>query len=96
VTEELLAQHLESPSGTGRDDPENHQPTTGPRTTRGSRSWTGSTLTGQSKRVSGSEKIWFLSDGNRDYDLYPESAATNLRSPRRARPLCAAHSQTVA
>ena len=36
MTEELLAQHLESPSGTGRDDPENHQPTTGPRTTRGS------------------------------------------------------------
>lgn len=42
-----MAQHLEPPSGTGRDDPENKQPTTSPRTTRGCQLSTGSILTGQ-------------------------------------------------
>jgi hypothetical protein len=51
---------------------------------------------GQSKRVSGSEKMRFLIGGNRDDDLNLESAATNLRSLRKARPQSDSHAQTVA
>jgi len=52
VTEQLLAQQLESPSGTGRVDPGSPQPCTHPTNRRGMHAVDNRILTGQSARVS--------------------------------------------